>query len=472
MSPVCRTCSRVNPPEALYCYFDGVALSSHHQSGPVAAGAKPFPTPFVFPSGRQCHNFDELVRGCNAEWTAAQAALKEGFFEKFLRALGRIDLATAAHQAAKEADADRGLDHFLNKLPVSNRDAPKLVVGPLNVNLGQFTSGPPFVLQLENQGAGLLTGTLAGDDTDWLAFGPAPGTPQKLFQCRHNSAIAVHIVAKKLRAGNKPIEGRILVESNGGTAVVTVCLEKPVRPFPEGVLAGAKSPGEIAAKARANPKEAAQLFEKGAVKAWYESNGWTYPVQGPSSSGLGAIQQFFEALGLVQPPKVTISQPTIQFQGAPGDFLEQAIKVQTAEKRPVFAHATTSTPWLQIRRHHSRRPHRDHSDSRAVDSRDAGRASQGDRAGGLQWQSAIPRRSRTARHGAKHAVPVLDMRDVLATPEPVIPVAGRKSQLKPAMRTILVEPAPDAAHAARPTPWNGSRRRRLPKPDRRPHTSN
>src|SRR5436309_2585735 len=106
MSHVCRTCSRVNPAEALFCYFDGVALDSHHRGGPVAAGAKPFPTPFVFPSGRQCRNFDELVRACDDEWAEAQESLRQGFFEGFLGGLGRADLAVAARQSAKEADRE------------------------------------------------------------------------------------------------------------------------------------------------------------------------------------------------------------------------------------------------------------------------------------------------------------------------------------------------------------------------------
>jgi hypothetical protein len=350
MSYVCRTCSRVNPPEALFCYFDGVALASHYQGGPVAAGAKPFPTPFVFPSGRQCNNFDELVRACDDEWGAAQELLGKGFFESFLGGLGRVDLAFAARQAAKEADHDRGLDQFLNKLPVSNREGPKLFVHPPEINLGTVAGERRFVVRLQNQGGGLLTGTIAGDDTKWLAFGDAPGTPQKIFQCRHDSDIAVHVVGKHLRAGNKPVEGRILIETNGGTAVVVVRGEKPVQPFPEGVLAGAKLPREIAAKAKVKPREAAALFENGAVQAWYEANGWTYPVQGPSSSGIGAIQQFYEALGLVQPPKVTISQSRLQFQGRPGAFLEQLIQLHTTEKRPVYAHATTTTPWVQTGR--------------------------------------------------------------------------------------------------------------------------
>jgi hypothetical protein len=350
MSHVCRTCSRVNPPEALFCYYDGVALASHHQGGPVAAGAKPFPSPFVLPSGRQCRNFDELVRGCDDEWAAAQELLTKGFFESFLGGLGRVDLAFAARQAAKEADHDRALDQFLNKLPVSDREGAKLFVHPTEINLGTVLGERRFVVRLQNQGSGLLTGTIAGDDTKWLAFGDAPGTPQKIFQCRHDSDMAVHVVGKHLRAGNKPVEGRIVIETNGGTAVVTVRAEKQVQPFPDGVLAGAKLPREIAAKAKAKPKEAAALFENGAVQAWYEANGWSYPVQGPSSSGLGAIQQFYEALGLVQPPKVTLNQPRLQFQGRPGAFLEQLIQLHTVEKRPVYAHATTTTPWVQLGR--------------------------------------------------------------------------------------------------------------------------
>ena len=350
MLHVCRRCSRINPPEAHFCFFDGIALDAQHRNGPVAAGAKAFPAPFVFATGRRGRNFDELLQACDSDWNAAQTLLKQGHFESFLGGLGRADLAMAARQAAKEADRERGLDQFLNKLPAGNREPAKLSVLPLEINLGQLTGERRFMLNLSNQGGGLLYGTVAADETNWLAFGDAPGTPRKLFQCRYDQEIAVHAGGKNLRAGNKPVEGRILVESNGGTALILVRAEKPVQPFPDGVLAGARLPREIAARAKAYPKEAAPLFEQGAVKGWYEANGWTYPVQGPSSSGLGGIQQFFEALGLVQPPKVQISHTRLQFQGKPGAFLEQLVRVQTLEKRPVFANAATTAPWLQIGR--------------------------------------------------------------------------------------------------------------------------
>ena len=38
------------------------------------------------------------------------------------------------------------------------------------------------------------------------------------------------------------------------------------------------------------------------------------------------------------------------FEGGPGGTLEQVIQVQTVEKRPVFAHAVSTVPWLQVGR--------------------------------------------------------------------------------------------------------------------------
>jgi hypothetical protein len=124
----------------------------------------------------------------------------------------------------------------------------------------------------------------------------------------------------------------------------------PVRPFTGGVLAGAKSPRQIAEKAKAAPKEAAVLFERGAVADWYKSNGWTYPVQGPSAAGLGAVQQFFEALGLTAPPKVDINEKFIAFQGNVGNALRHTLEVKSQEKRPVFAHGFSDQPWLVVER--------------------------------------------------------------------------------------------------------------------------
>src|SRR5262249_48270132 len=194
----------------------------------------------------------------------------------------------------------------------------------------------------------LLYGSVVAD-CKWLTLGEAAGG-QKLFQFGSDTVIPVHVRGQHLRAGNKPIEGRLVVESNGGTVNVVVRAEVPVKPFPPGVLQGATSPRQVAEKAKASPKEAALLFENGAVAGWFKDNGWTYPVQGPSASGLGAVQQFFEALGLTPAPKVRVSDNSLSFAGVVGQELQRSIEVKTDEKRPVYAHAVSDAPWLTVGR--------------------------------------------------------------------------------------------------------------------------
>src|SRR5262249_5312379 len=159
----------VNPPEALFCYHDGAPLDGAH-AGPLAASVRPFAFPFVFPSGRSCRNFDELVLACDADWDAAKELLHLGFFAGFLAGIGRADLALAAKQAATRADADRGLDQLLGQLPCTARPAAALGVQPLEVNLGQLTAATAahIPLHLLNGGGGLLYGTITAE-ADWLA---------------------------------------------------------------------------------------------------------------------------------------------------------------------------------------------------------------------------------------------------------------------------------------------------------------
>jgi hypothetical protein len=353
MVQTCTKCSRANPADAVYCYFDGFVLSGHGRNGgPVAVGAQAFAAPFVFPGGRTCRSFDELVLACQEGWPAARDLLRQGFFERFFGGLGRVDLARAAQEAARFPDADRGLDQLLDKLPGDVLEPPTLRVHPQAVSLGVLAVGEErrFDLHLENAGMRLLYGSVTCADNVWLALGEGAGASEKLFQFNHEAIIPVRVRGERLRAHNKPVEARLVVESNGGATTVVVRAEVPVKPFPDGALGGARSPRQVAEKAKAHPKEAALLFESGAVAAWYKDNGWTYPVQGPASSGLAAVQQFFEALGLTPAPKVEISARQVVLQGNPGDTLRHALEVKSQEKRPVYAHAVSDQPWLEVGR--------------------------------------------------------------------------------------------------------------------------
>ena len=93
---------------------------------------------------------------------------------------------------------------------------------------------------------------------------------------------------------------------------------------------------------------AAALFASGAVEGWYRDNGWAYPVLEPAVSGLAAVQQFFEALGLTKPPVVEISETEIPLAGRPGETLRRALVVSSPEKRPVYARAVCDAYWLKV----------------------------------------------------------------------------------------------------------------------------
>jgi hypothetical protein len=347
MPSLCRKCQRTNPPDAAYCYFDGTPLDG--AGAPRSAGGQFFAHPLYLPSGQWCRTFDELALALQDDWKGALDLLKQGYLEGFLSGIGRTDLAQAARTAANFPDPDRGLDEFLAKLPSTALQPPRLHVMPLEVNLGTLSIGGQrrFALRLQNQGMRLLYGSVTCENTPWLAVGEPPGGPEKMFHFRDEHLVPVLVCADRLRASPQPLEGRLAVSCNGGNFTVVVHASVPVKPFPEGALAGATSPRQLARQAKQAPKEAAALFQTGKVAEWYRSNGWTYPIQGPSASGLGAVQQFFEALGLVVPPTVEINTQSVNFLGNPGDRVEYTLEVKARESRPVYAHALSDKPWLQ-----------------------------------------------------------------------------------------------------------------------------
>jgi hypothetical protein len=349
MTQVCSQCSRINPGDAAYCYFDGVRLVGSAASGPINAGAQNFPSQFVFPTGQVCRNFDQLALACQQNWHTAVELVKNGYLAGFFGGLGRADLALAAQEAAHFPDQDRGLDQLLAKLPSQVLQSPKLKVEPSDINVGQITIGTDRTIELHlaNLGMRLVYGSIASD-SKWLTLGEAPGNAQKLFQFGAETTIPLQVRGQHLRAGTKPLEGQLLVESNGGNFTITVRAMVPITPFKEGVLAGSLTPRQIAEKARSNPSVAAPFFEKGDVAQWFQSNGWIYPVQGPSANGLGAVQQFFEALGLAKAPKVAISAQALTLKGNPGQSLQTTLEVTTPEKKPVYAHATCDQPWVDV----------------------------------------------------------------------------------------------------------------------------
>ena len=65
-------------------------LSCPRCGGPVAVGSQAFSSPFVFPSGRACRNFNELALACQEEWDSAKEMLQQGFLGTFLGEPGSV----------------------------------------------------------------------------------------------------------------------------------------------------------------------------------------------------------------------------------------------------------------------------------------------------------------------------------------------------------------------------------------------
>ncbi len=343
MPLICPRCERVNSMEASYCWFDGESLAG--AAGPVDAGKSAFPSAFVFPSGTKCRDFAEFLSGCDKHWDDAKKLLENDMLRNFFGGIGRMDLAQAAQEAANFPDRDRGLDQFLSRIPVPSATPPKLKVKPKSVQLGKCVPGKDggFDLLLENAGSRIVFGSVS-PDCDWLAA--TDKGEAKVFQFRESAKIPIRVQGKHLRTSSKPLEAIVHVESNAGTFEVKVVAQVPIVPFESEVLSGASSPREVAEYAKKHPKEAAGLFEEGLVVKWYAANGWTYPVKGPATSGLAAVQQFFEALGLSKPPKVNVDESPIQLRGKPGEMVKHKLQARTEEKRPIYATANSPVSWI------------------------------------------------------------------------------------------------------------------------------
>jgi hypothetical protein len=351
MGQICRHCSRLNPDDAAFCHFDGQPFEATALRGQTLdAGSRRFPSPLVFSAGIECHSFDELAMYCAQNWEQALKSLQAGALEKFLGGVGRVDLAMAARQAVEFPDPARGLDQLLEKLPTKVLTPAKLRVDRHDVKLGRLKLGEErtILLQLRNDGMRLLHGNISCENCVWLTIGEGAGVSRKMFAFIDALTIALQVRGERLRAGSRPQEAQVEIESNGGSVSIAFQAEVPVKPFPGGALAGAITPRQAAEKAKESPREAATLFEKGAVAEWYRDNGWDYPVKIPAASGIAGIQQFFEALGLTAPPKVRIQPMALKFKAQAGAKLQQSLEVSTQEKRAVWAHAVADQPWLQV----------------------------------------------------------------------------------------------------------------------------
>lgn len=345
----CPRCHRVNPDEAVFCHFDGAELRAQQGRANGQRNVQ-LPREFVFPSGRCCRTYEDLIQACQAEWDVARGLLGQGLFQQFLATGGRMDLAQAAQQAKGHPDPDIALDKFLASLPGKGERGPRLDLSARRLNLGTLHVGETRQVRLDvvNQGQGLLHGTLSVDDgTTWLRLGEGKGNGQWLIKTARQQEVTVRVDTHGLAAPHK-YAAKLTVITNGGVVEVPVGLDLEVQPFAQPPFQGARSPREIAEQMRLQPKAAVPLLENGEIARWFERNGWTYPVVEPTARGVAAVQQFFEGMGLSKPPVVQLSPGEVSQSCLPGEVVQGQLVLRTSARKWVYARVESDAPWLRL----------------------------------------------------------------------------------------------------------------------------
>jgi hypothetical protein len=355
MPILCPRCRRANPDAAVFCYFDGVPLrpGAVPELPSVEPGAE-----VVFPSGRRCKDLHELREACQAEWNEGRQLLLKGEFVRFLQKLGRADLVRAAQARSSEGtaqtstsqtDPDIALYNFLDQLPSSADSGPHLELQPRRLLLKNVTVGkhPQITLTVTNGGRGILQGKLiVSDGHEWIRIEGANGRQLGLRATR-NQEVVLHLDTRVL-LGGQTYTGKLTAITNGGIAEVPIRLDLAAAPFPQAPYQGASSPRDLAQRMQKNPKPAVALLESGDVSRWFAANGWSYPVDGEPAKGIGAVQQFFECLGLSKPPPLALSDSELRLQCQGDQVTVSQITLRTPSRKWVYAQVDSETPWLRI----------------------------------------------------------------------------------------------------------------------------
>jgi hypothetical protein len=343
----CPRCQRTNPREAVYCYFDGVVLDQR-MAGAVSPSR--MLQEFVFPSGRRCKTFDDLVQGCQYEWEDARHLLRNGDFTRYFAQIGRHDLARTAGENQALPDPDIALHTFLNQLPASQIQGPRLDLNPRRLLIGGVRPGEqrPISLTVLNLGKGLLQGKVTvSEGGQWLKIADCGSAAECSLKTAKEQRIQLHVDARGLTAP-QTYSGKLTVITNGGISEVAVRLDVSSIPFDQAPFQGAANPRQMAERMRANPKQAVPLLESGEIAHWFQLNGWTYPVSASPARGVAAVQQFFEGMGLSKPPPLQLSEQDLHIFCMQPEVAQARVLLRTPAKKWVYAQADSDKPWLRV----------------------------------------------------------------------------------------------------------------------------
>jgi hypothetical protein len=346
---LCPRCQRAAPPGGSYCHFDGTPL--HLAPGQARHPPGRLPHEFVFPSGRHCKTYDELVQACQEEWAEARQLLHQGVLARYLAGVGRIDLAAAAQKAQAQPDPDIGLHTLLGALPALRPSGPKLDLKPRRLALDAMKPGEARIVRLTvgNVGKGLLHGTLTrSEGDDWVKLlGAGVDGDQCTLKTAYEQQVTLQVNTGGLSA-RRAYSARLTVITNGGVSEVPVSVEVAAVPFGKTPFQGADSPRGLAERMRAHPKQAVPLLENGDIARWFEANGWVYPVSQTPARGVAAVQQFFEGMGLSKPPPLQLSETEARHSCFSPEMCSGQVALRTTARKWVYASAEADVGWLRV----------------------------------------------------------------------------------------------------------------------------
>ncbi len=293
------------------------------------------------------------------EWNEARTMLLKGDFVPFLQKLGRADLVHPAPARSgsggttsgpgQQNDPDIALYNFLDQLPAGGAPGPHLELQPRRmvlkkVPIGKQTQVP---LTVANGGRGILQGKLMiSDGQEWIRLEGANGG-QVGLRTQRNQEVVVGIDTRML-LGGQSYTGKLTAITNGGIAEVPIRLDLEAVPFPLAPYQGATTPRQLAQRMLKDPKPGVGLLESGEVARWFTANGWSYPVEGEPAKGIGAVQQFFECLGLSKPPPLQLSETAIRLQCQDNRTAAGQVILHTPSRKWVYAQVASETPWLHV----------------------------------------------------------------------------------------------------------------------------
>ncbi|GBD36012.1 hypothetical protein HRbin36_01129 [bacterium HR36] len=159
--------------------------------------------------------------------------------------------------------------------------------------------------------------------------------------------LRVSVTTANLVAGQS-YHTRLIVETNGGIAEIPVDVQVGAIPFAHEPFRGFADPKYLAAQMRTRAKDGARLLREGVVRQWFEQNNWIWPVAGETAPGIAAVQQFYEALGVIKPPRLEINPTRLQFTVQSEEATTRVVEYRSPDPRWVYAAVSVDVHWLRV----------------------------------------------------------------------------------------------------------------------------